>query len=102
MDRTLLGLVKGRAASHAAAYIYAAMKQWHLLQFMNMAATSWAEDVVPGFDASKEGAAGRFLMELDAGRWHGGLRRFAHSSVVPAVVAQLLGCRSVRFFMVAS
>ena len=56
VDRTLLGLVQGRAASHAAAYVYAAMKQWHLLQFMHTAATSWAEDVVPNFDASREGA----------------------------------------------
>jgi hypothetical protein len=56
-------------------------------------------DVGGRIDASKEGASGRFLMELDACRWHFGLRDFACRSSVPALVAHLLGARSVRFFM---
>eukprot|EP00966_Prymnesium_polylepis_P302980 6999167-Prymnesium_polylepis.1 len=38
-------------------------------------------------------------MELDAGRWHAGLRDFALQSSLPALVAQLLGASDVRFFM---
>ena len=56
-------------------------------------------DVGGRIDASTEAAGGRFLMELDAGRWHAGLREFALRSSVPALAAQVLGCHAVRFFM---
>lgn len=42
---------------------------------------------------------GRYLTELDAGRWHDSLREFEHSSQLPGIVGELLGTQSLRFFM---
>lgn len=50
-------------------------------------------------DASSEGATGRFVMELEANRWHVGLREFAHRGTLPGMVSQLLNTSTLRFFM---
>lgn len=43
--------------------------------------------------------SGRYLTEIEAGRWHEGLRNFEHNSILPYIIAQLLHTKSLRFFM---
>jgi hypothetical protein len=46
-------LVDQGAATHAAAYIYAALLQEHILNFLTWFAVVWAEEVIPGFSKDK-------------------------------------------------
>lgn len=41
---------------------------------------------------------GRFVSDLEAGRWHSGLREFELSSSLPGVVAQVIGAHELRFY----
>ena len=49
-------------------------------------------------DSASGGASGRFLTEIDCGRFHSGVRQFQHQSDLPTVLGPLLGTRTLRFF----
>lgn len=49
--------------------------------------------------AKKTSMDGRYLTEIDAGRWHRGLRDFEFNSSLPSIVGNLLKSKKVRFFM---
>ena len=42
---------------------------------------------------------GRYLTEIDAGRWHQGLRDFEFNSSLPSIAANVLKTKELRFFM---
>ena len=42
-------------------------------------------------EQSEAGTGGRFLTELEVGRWHAGVRTFELKSTLPAAVARVLG-----------
>jgi ectoine hydroxylase-related dioxygenase (phytanoyl-CoA dioxygenase family) len=44
-------------------------------------------------------AMGRYLTEIDGGRWHKELRRFEHAGPLGEICAQLLNSRKMNFFM---
>ena len=52
--------------------------------------------VVQGGGAEMGG--GKFLTEIDCGRFHSGVRQFQHQSDLPTVLGPLLGTRTLRFF----
>ena len=45
------------------------------------------------------GGVGRYLTELEAGRWNAALRHFELESALPSVVGRLLGTMELRYFM---
>ena len=52
-------------------------------------------------DSASDGAemgGGKFLTEIDCGRFHSGVRQFQHQSDLPTVLGPLLGTRTLRFF----
>ena len=49
--------------------------------------------------AAAAAGRGRYLTEIEGGRWHAGLRHFEHHGPLPALVAALLRSSTVRFFM---
>ena len=55
-------------------------------------------DVILEDSASGGAASGRFLTEIDCGRFHSGVRQFQHQSDLPTVLGPLLGTRTLRFF----
>ena len=59
-----------------------------------------AVTVTPRAPASATAAGSRYLTEIDAGRWHRGLKDFEHKSVLPSLVAAVLQePRELRFYM---
>jgi hypothetical protein len=42
---------------------------------------------------------GRYLTEIDAGRWHRGLRDFEFNSSLPSIAGNLLRTKELRFFL---
>ena len=59
-----------------------------------------AEASTAGAKVLRDGAinsgGGKYLTEIDAGRWHQGLKGFEHTSTLPSVVAAALGGLRLR------
>lgn len=65
---------------------------------MTAAAEQKRKEGVALLEDSGKGSGGKYLTEIEAGRFHKGIRSFEHFSQLPAVVGNLLGTKVLRFF----
>jgi hypothetical protein len=70
----------------------------YLLPFKQLEKEGFGDSLLQ--EKAEKETGGRYLTEIEAGRWHKGVRDFEHNSVLPSLVASVLGEKTeLRFYV---